>query len=45
MIVAGILGLVYMKYKADALKEDYQTHVDCPESLTKVQAYVDQMKE
>ena len=45
MIAAGILGLVYMKYKADALKEEFQTSIDCPESITKELAYVDQRKE
>jgi len=35
MIFVGLLALVYMKYKADELKEEYQTQIDCPESLTR----------
>jgi hypothetical protein len=43
--LAGMVGMVYMKSKTDELKKDFELTVNCPELVTKEQAYVDQMKE
>ena len=45
MIVIGIIGLVYMKAETDKLQEDFETQIDCPETVTQEQAYLDYNKE
>ena len=45
MIVCGVIGVVYMKYQSDLLKEEYQTVIDCPDRVTKIDAYYDQYKD
>ena len=37
--------MVKMKAITDDLKQDYDLAINCPEKVTKEQAYVDQMKE
>lgn len=45
LIVLGMIGVVNMKYQTDSLKDDYQTQINCPEEVLKVQAYIDQQKQ
>ena len=42
---AGLVGMVYMKSKTDELKQDYDLAINCPETVTKEQAYVDRVKD
>lgn len=35
LIIIGIFGVVYFKYKSDVLKEEFQTEISCPDSITK----------
>ena len=44
LILSGVLGVVYFKAHSDVLKEEFQTQIDCPETLSKIEAYIDQKK-
>ena len=45
LLIAGILGVVFMKHQSDVLKESFQTVIDCPDSVEKIDALNDHMKE
>lgn len=45
LIFLAVASMTLIKYKADNLKQDFQTDIQCPPEVSKLSAYLDQQKE